>query len=81
GQLERHDEFLQVVANGRLTLAGGVTDVAIDGERVTFSLPVRHRTGFGSNREGTMTFEAGLELAGQGWRLATCAPTAEARLP
>ncbi len=81
GQLQRHGEFLQVVGNGRLTLAGGVGDVAVQGEGITFSLPVRHRTGFGSNRDGTMTFEAAMELAGQGWRLASCAPTADARLP
>ncbi|NNF29619.1 MAG: protein kinase [Gemmatimonadetes bacterium] len=80
-QARSHGEFLRVVENGRLTPNGPVAGLTVDGTRASFGLPVRHRTGFGANREGTMRFEIELARQGQAWSLAACSPAADAELP
>ena len=80
-QAQRHAEFLSVVENGRLTPNGDPSGLTGDGNRATFALPVRHRTGFGANREGTMQFQLEMTRQGETWGLAACSPTADAALP
>ena len=67
-----HQEFLEEVRRGRLEPTGSVTGLAVDGETISFSIPVRHTTGFGTRRTGSLAFVGRLELVDGAWQLTSC---------